>query len=72
LGGCSLWVVIKKYKSGANFWITFSQQSSYVSILAINGLGYILGYFSQTHLIALFGSHCFEEKPHLKVGKGSF
>jgi hypothetical protein len=45
----------ENYGSGPYFWTTFSKEKN-VPILAKNGLGYILGDFSQTHLVTLFPS----------------
>jgi hypothetical protein len=38
-------LVIKIYRHGANFWITFSQQTGQAFIVTKNGLGNILGNF---------------------------
>jgi hypothetical protein len=47
----------KNYRSGPKVWVTFLQSVDYVVILTKNGLGYILGVFSQAHLVTLFAGH---------------
>jgi hypothetical protein len=44
----------ENYRSRSIFWQLFSEGGNYALILTKDGLGYILGYFSQTHLVTLF------------------
>jgi hypothetical protein len=46
----------KNYTSSPNVWGTLFQRIDYVLILTINGLGYILGDFLQTHLVTLLAT----------------
>jgi hypothetical protein len=53
----------EKYKSRPKFWATFSRGKMYVLFWAKRGLGYILGDFSQTHLVAQFVRTQFDLTP---------
>jgi hypothetical protein len=43
----------KNYRNGSNHWATCFHGKSCVLIFIRNGFGYILGDFSQTHLVTL-------------------
>jgi hypothetical protein len=61
LGDCfALVAFFKNYRSSKHNWATVFQNKSYLLILTKNGLGYILGEFSKTHLVTLNS-----QRPHL-------
>jgi hypothetical protein len=48
---------LENYKSSPTCWATFLQAKSYVLILIKDELGFILGDFSETHLVTLVATH---------------
>jgi hypothetical protein len=57
----------ENHKSSPNFCATFSRSVDYALILSKIGLGYILGVFSQTHLVTLPGTNVMISEIFLQI-----